>query len=225
MQKWDGDQGSKVRIYFSKNTLSRESSRRVKMCPAFLWCQLWGAYKGAEYLLGKKWFSGSYFQIFIQAPPSQGEEGFFFTFFSLDWKCHGVSAWWVLLICKAYFIVMRDNKQKISFYIGLLKSPTFLHLSLPASRTLISPKCVVSYQSRGSCIFFAAHGPPLFTRCVVSCHLFCVPLSLLISRCLLALTISYSICLSLTYLSLSIVPSRSTHVVANGRDSFFLMGA
>lgn len=181
MQKWDGDQGSKVRIYFSKNTLSRESSRRVKMCPAFLWCQLWGAYKGAEYLLGKKWFSGSYFQIFIQAPPSQGEEGFFFTFFSLDWKCHGVSAWWVLLICKAYFIVMRDNKQKISFYIGLLKSPTFLHLSLPASRTLISPNVWFPVcQSRGFCFSLSALGYPLFPWCMVFCHLAQAFLSLLL---------------------------------------------
>ena len=34
------------------------------------------------------------------------EEGFW-SVFSLDWKRHGVDAGWLLLICKANFIVMR----------------------------------------------------------------------------------------------------------------------
>ena len=49
---------------------------------------------------------GSYNLVFIPTLPSQGKEGFFLLF-SFDWKCHGASALWVLLICKANFIVMR----------------------------------------------------------------------------------------------------------------------
>ena len=49
---------------------------------------------------------GSYSLIFIPAPSSRGEEGFL-SLFSLDQKRHGVSGRWVLLSCKAHFIVMR----------------------------------------------------------------------------------------------------------------------
>lgn len=41
-----------------------------------------------------------------------------------------------------------------------------------ASRTLAHPECMVSYQSRFSRF---VQGPPLFTRCMVSCHMACAP--------------------------------------------------
>ena len=43
----------------------------------------------------------------------------------------------------------------------MLEIHAFSHLSLSVSRTLITPKCVVSYQSRGSCFSL-----PMDTRCL-----------------------------------------------------------
>ena len=59
---------------------------------------------------------------------------------------------------------------------------TFSHLSWSASRTLITPICLISCQFGGSCFSLSAQGTSLFTRCVVSCHVACVPLS---CQCLL----------------------------------------
>ena len=66
--------------------------------------------------------------------------------------------------------------------------PAFSQLSLSASRTLIIPKCVVSCQSGGSCFSLSAQGPLLFPSYVVSCCVAPVPLSLLISSYLHAVT-------------------------------------
>ena len=41
--------------------------------------------------------------------------------------------------------------------------------------TLITPECVVSCQSGGSCFSLFAQGPSLFTGYVASCHLAYVP--------------------------------------------------
>ena len=70
-----------------------------------------------------------------------------------------------------------------------LEIPAFSHLSLSVSRTLITPKCVVSFQSGSSCFSLSAREPPLFTRVVVSCHLAPAPLSLLTPSYLPALTL------------------------------------
>lgn len=52
------------------------------------------------------------------------------------------------------------------------------------------PKCVVSLQSEGPCFPLSAHGPPLVTRCMFSCHLApAPPISLLIPSYLPAVTI------------------------------------
>ena len=51
-------------------------------------------------------------------------------------------------------------------------------LSLSASRTPVTPKCVVSGKSDGSCFSLSANRSLLFTRCMVSCHLAHCPLSL-----------------------------------------------
>ena len=51
------------------------------------------------------------------------------------------------------------------------------------------PKCMVSCQSGGSCFSLSVQSPPLFTRCMVSCHLAHAPLSLLTSSYLSALTL------------------------------------
>ena len=83
---------------------------------------------------------GSYSMITISAPPSW-EEGFL-SLFRLDGKCHSCGARWEILICRANFIVMRVQWAKI---------PASPHLSLPAPRTLITPKYVVFCQTGGSC--------------------------------------------------------------------------
>ena len=71
----------------------------------------------------------------------------------------------------------------------------FSHLSLSASRTLKAPKCVVSFDSGGSCFSLSAQRTPpstQFTSCMVSCHLAHAPLSLLISSYLPALTVLWN---------------------------------
>ena len=45
-------------------------------------------------------------------------------------------------------------------YIQLQEIHAFPHLSLSASKTLITPKFVVSCQSGGSCFSLSTHGPP-----------------------------------------------------------------
>ena len=118
-----------------------------------------------------------YTLIFIPAPPSWGEGGFL-SLFSLDRKYHSISAWWELLIFKANFTVIRPWWAKD--YIQMPEIPSFSYLSLSASRTLITPKCVVSCQSRGSFFSLYAQGLPLLIRCMVSCSLACTPLCLFI---------------------------------------------
>ena len=41
----------------------------------------------------------------------------------------------------------------------MLEIPGLFHISLSASRVLITPKCVVSGQSGGACFSRSAHGP------------------------------------------------------------------
>lgn len=124
-----------------------------------------------------------YTLIFIPAPPSWGEGGFL-SLFSLDQKYHGITAWWELLIFKANFTVIRPWWAKD--YIQMPEIPSFSYLSLSASRTLITPKCVVSCQSRGSFFSLYAQGLTLLIRCMVSCNLACTPLSLFsLAICLL----------------------------------------
>lgn len=73
-------------------------------------------------------------------------------------------------------------------HIRMVEIPVLSHLSLPPGHSsaqnawfLISPEVPVSLG--------LSKGPPLFTRCVISCHLARAPLSLLISRPLPALTV------------------------------------
>ena len=62
---------------------------------------VWGAYKWRGRIVTREeGVCKSSFMIFIPAPFSPGEEGFL-SLFSLDQKCHGISAWWALLTCKA----------------------------------------------------------------------------------------------------------------------------
>lgn len=63
-------------------------------------------------------------------------------------------------------------------------SPTFLWL--PPGH--LSPQCEVSCQSGGSYFSLSAYGPLLIPRYIISCHLAPVPLSLLISSYLSAVT-------------------------------------
>ena len=95
-------------------------------------------------------------QFFIPAPFSWGEG---FLSFSLDQKFHHFRAW-LVLICKANFIVRTqwtrlqldagDSRFSSSFFVWFQDT---YHL-----------KGVVSCQSGGSCFSLSAHGPPLFTR-------------------------------------------------------------
>ena len=75
-----------------------------------------------------------------------------------------------------------------------------------ASRTAITPKYVVSCQSGGSCFSLSAQGPPLFSRCVISCPLAPAPISLLIPSYLPALTVMAQ---TLTLDGLGLSPSLS----------------
>ena len=133
--------------------------------------------EGAEYSLGRELPGELYSLVFIPAPLSWGEGGFL-SLFSLDWKCHGVSAWWELLICKANFTVIRTWWAKD--YIQMPDIPSFSHLSLSASGTLIMPKCVFSMSVQRSFFSLSAQGLPLLIRCMVFCNLAYVPLSLFI---------------------------------------------
>ena len=133
--------------------------------------------EGAEYSLGRELPGELYSLIFIPAPPSWGEGGFL-CLVSLDWKCHGVSAWWELLIWKANFTVIRTWWAKD--YIQMPEIPSFSHLSLSASRTLITPKCVFSMSVQRTFFSLSAQRLPLLIRCMVSCNLACAPLSLFI---------------------------------------------
>ena len=174
-----GGQESKVRIYLRESMLSREeqavSGEQLHWVSSASWF-VRRRNEGVEYSLGREGV-GSYSLIFLPAPPSRGEEGFL-SLFSLDQKCHDIGAWWVLLICKANFIVMRAYWAK--GYIQTLEIPAFPHLPLSPGH-LSPPRCVVSCQSGGSCFSLSAQGPPLFSRCMVSCHLAPAPLSLLVS--------------------------------------------
>ena len=122
---------------------------------------------------GRVW--GSYSLVFIPAPFSRGE-GWFLSLFSLDQKCQGVSSKWVLLICKANLIVMRaqwTTGHSLKARDSCLSLSVFVYCP-----DTYHPKCMVSYQSRGSCFLLSAHGPLLFTICMISCHLAPDPISL-----------------------------------------------
>lgn len=100
----------------------------------------------------------------------------FLSLFRLDQKCRGVSAWWVLLTCKANFIVMWA--QWARDYILMLEITTLSYPSLPPGH-LSTKKCGFLSVYR----FLLSQRPSLVTRCIVS-HLVHAPLSLLISRSL-----------------------------------------
>ena len=70
---------------------------------------------------GRSWGSSSL--IFIPALLSRGEEGIL-SLFSLDQKCHGIDAWWVLPIYKAD-LVMRSQWAKDDLWTH--EVPTFPH--------------------------------------------------------------------------------------------------
>ena len=55
------------------------------------------------------------------------------------------------------------------FHLEAEESP-FSHLSLSASRTLITQIVLISCQSGGSCFSLSAQGNSLLTRCMVFCH-------------------------------------------------------
>ena len=80
---------------------------------------------------GRSWGSSSL--IFIPAPLSRGEEGFL-SLFSLDQKCRGIGAWWVLPIYRAELTVRSQwAKDDLSTH----EVPTFPHFSLSATGTYI----------------------------------------------------------------------------------------
>ena len=97
---------------------------------------------------GRVW--GLYSLVFIPAPFSRGE-GWLLSLFSLDQKCHGLGARWVLFTYKANFIVKRA--QWATGYIGTQEMSTFPH---DCFQDILLPrhyhsKGVVSCQSGGSC--------------------------------------------------------------------------
>ena len=66
---------------------------------------------------------------------------------------------------------------------------------------LYHPRCVVSCHSGSSCFPLSAYGSPLFTRCMISCHLAPAPLSLLLPSYLPAITVSQTLGLKTNLLS------------------------
>ena len=96
------------KVYLSRIYSYRESGQIGEvLLPWVSSASQLGAYRWRGGIVtGKEEYRGSCFLVFIPAPISQGEEGFF-SLFSLDQKCHGVGAWWALLTCKADSTVMR----------------------------------------------------------------------------------------------------------------------
>ena len=85
----------------------------------------------------------SYSLIFITALSSQGEKRFL-SLFSLNGKCHVLSAWWELYILKANFIVIRA--QWAMGYIWMLEILAFSHfLCLPLGH--LSEKAMAPHSS------------------------------------------------------------------------------
>ena len=145
-----GGQESKLSIYLSKSTLSKgERADRWVAAPSFLGKPvMWGVQMKGRNIHCRRKAWGSCSLIFIPAPPSRGEEGFL-SLYTLDWKCHGASVWWVFLICKANFYC---NENIMSKRLHLDTGDS--HLSLSAT-----PGYVVSCQSGGSCFSLSACGP------------------------------------------------------------------
>ena len=103
------------------------------------WKWLCGAYRWRGGIFtGEGGIWGSYSLIFISVPSSRGEERFL-SLFSLDKRCHGFIAWWVLLICKTNFIVMRYNEQQFTFRHR--KFPPFLTFLCPLPWHLSPKRC------------------------------------------------------------------------------------
>ena len=88
--------------------------------------------------------------------------------------------------------------QWIKVYICSQEIPCQPHLSLSAT---YHSKYVVSSQSEISCFPLSVYGSPLFTRCVISCHLAPAPLSLLLPSCLPTITVSQTLGLKTNLLS------------------------
>ena len=85
------------------------------------------------------------------------------------------------------------------------------------------PKCVVSGQSGGSCFPLSVCGPPVSTRCMISCHLAPAPISLLRPSCLPAVTMGTSMqqlascwiwCFNLCFPLLGALKAYSLYVMA-----------
>ena len=92
-----------MRAYLSKdNTLRGRVGRYVRSCHPVFFCKLVmrGIQTKGQNVPGEGGVWGSSSLIFIPAAFFQGEEGFL-SLFSLNQKCHGLGAWWVLLTSKA----------------------------------------------------------------------------------------------------------------------------
>ena len=90
--------------------LSKRVGKRGEQLPWLsLACWLYGAFNCMNGIFtGKVGFRGSYSLIFIlnfSVLPSQRKE-WFLSLFGFFRKCHGISAWWLLLICIANFIII-----------------------------------------------------------------------------------------------------------------------
>ena len=102
-------QESKVRIYLSEKYapwggVGRQAS---SCCPVFFGRPVMrGIQIKAQNIHWGRRSLRVIFLIFIPVPPPQREKGFL-SLVSLDGECHGVCAWWELLICTASFIVIR----------------------------------------------------------------------------------------------------------------------
>ena len=150
---------SKSQKQLSYWTMLSEGKQVRSCCPVFLWQAGYEGHtnEGAEYSLGKE-FRDCFprIEFFIPAPFSWGEEGFLS--FSLNQKCHHFRAW-LVLICKANFIV-RTQWARLQLDAGdsCFSPPFFVWF-----QDTYHLKGVVSCQSGGSCFSLSAHGPPLFT--------------------------------------------------------------
>ena len=163
-----------------------------------------------------------------------GEEEGFLSFFRLHQKCQGFGAWWELLICKGNFIVMRTEWTMGCLWMQEIS--TFPHLSLSVSRTLIFQNVWFPVHLESPvflCPWIQAiykmpdSLPPFLCSYLTTCHLLTVgwwfrmsvawdPRSLAQGYGVLHGASERLVMGVFVIISLSLVPSCSTHVPPGG---------
>ena len=181
-----GGQESKVRIYLSQNTLS-EGERAGRWVAAAL------GFFGKPVMRGiqmKRWDIhwgrrglGVVFLDFHSSSTFPREGGIFVLFYlwsEVSWHQGMIGTSYL----HDYFYCndgIMSNRLNLDAGDSRLSPPFFVCL-----QGTYHPKCAVSCQSGGSCFSLSAHGTPLFTRCVISCHLAPAPfLCSYLATCLL----------------------------------------